>query len=476
MTVLGAVLIPVAIFYFICKPFYLLPLLVITSLLEVGSVFNGAIGNFEFGLPPFYMVAVLIALRLVMLLKRKRKILPSLNDPMRGAAVLLVAFWAWSFLSAFLMPQIFAGMPVYSPREGLNIEFNDLAALRWTMSNLAQAFYLTLDVAAVLYALHVVKTEKQSGQLATAFYWAIFIAVGAGLLQRVAPSSFPYEVFNNNPSYYQGFDQEIDGFRRISSTFAEPSFAGSYLSAVAVGLLASYLGGKRSFRKLLVLLPVIAVLVDTTATTGYIAFAASFFLLLIYFNPMSKKTKSESSAFKGWIGILAALSIGAAALFLNPALFDAVSAVTVEKMGGWSFFHRLAADIYALTLVKNTYGMGVGLGSNRPSSLLMALLSTVGLVGTGLFGMMLYKIAQLYPGRRASSHIHVACWALLGLLIADAIGVPDPNRPALWGMFVMVLAELSVCAKGRASALQQTVRAEPKVRAPLGGTVGPLPA
>ncbi len=201
MTILGAFLIPIALICFICKPFYLLPLLVLTSPFEAGSVFNGAFGTFEFGVAPSYMVGILICMRLIMLAWRSGNLLPSEAESMRGVAILLVAFWAWSFASAFLMPRVFAGIPVYSPREGLDIDMNDLAPLQWTMSNLAQALYLTLDVAAVLYTFHVVKTERQARQLGKAFIWVIFIVVGAGILQSVGPSFYPDKIFNNNPTH-----------------------------------------------------------------------------------------------------------------------------------------------------------------------------------------------------------------------------------------------------------------------------------
>jgi hypothetical protein len=131
MTLLGAIFLPIALVCFLWRPAYLLPLLVIASIIEIGFVFNGAIGTYEFGVPPFFMVAVLIAIRLVIAVWDKGRLLPASADPLRGVAVALLAFWAWSCVSAFVMPHLFAGIPVYDPREGLNIDFIELGEQRF---------------------------------------------------------------------------------------------------------------------------------------------------------------------------------------------------------------------------------------------------------------------------------------------------------------------------------------------------------
>ena len=117
--------------------------------------------------------------------------------------------------------------------------------------------------------------------------------------------------------------------------------------------------------------------------------------------------------------------------------------MTADKAEGMSFASRLVADLGSFVLFENTYGLGVGLGSSRPSSLIMTLISTVGIVGTTLFAMVLYRIVKLFPGRRASSVLQMSFWSLIGLLVAQATGVPDINRPALWALLIVVAAQLN---------------------------------
>jgi len=413
---------------------------------EAGSVFNGSIGDFEFGVPPYYFVEICILVRLAISISNKKTLLPPQSDPARGVATLLSAFCVWSVVSAFIMPHLFAGVMVQSPRRGSDL----FAPLQWNLSNLAQAMYLTLNVAAVLYALQTIRTQQGSEQLLKAFYWAVFIVVTVGLAQSFALAvnlEFPYEIFNNNPAYTHGFDQEIEYVRRINSTFVEPSFAGSFLSAVAAGFLASFLSGRRGLLWFFAILGVVTVLLQTTATTGLAALAAMLCVLIVFFNPLKKRGKSGHSVAKTWLAIGLIFCVLGLILYLNPDLLEAATAVTVQKLEGESFSSRLISDLFGLSVFVNTGTVGAGLGSSRSSSLVTTLLSTVGLVGTALFGAVLYKTVRMFPGRLAPASLHVSFWAFLGLLVADTIAVPDLNRPAFWALMILLLAQLNLCPK-----------------------------
>jgi hypothetical protein len=190
---------------------------------------------------------------------------------------------------------------------------------------------------------------------------------------------------------------------------------------------------------------VVLVLLETASTTGYIALTVMLCVLLVYFNPLAKRELREQPSFlKGWTVVtVSVLCITGAAILLIPSLSQAVFAMTVEKSEAMSFVSRVVADLGSLTILKNTYGLGVGLGSNRPSSLVTTLLSTVGIVGTMLFAIVLYRIVKVFPGRSAPSALQMSFWSLIGLFVAQSVGIPDINRPVLWALFVVVVAQLN---------------------------------
>lgn len=454
MTFLGLFFIPITIVCFLWRPQSLLSLLILASVFEAGSVLNGSLGSFVFGVSPFYFVEICVALRLVWLVWERGKVLPSDKTPARAISVLLLAFLAWSFASAFVMPHLFAGVPVYAPREMEDIDMvqGNLVPLRWTLSNLAQGIYLTLNVAAVLFALQVIRTKRQADKLSKAFRWALFAVVAAGVLQQVtflANWPYPYSLFNNNPNNpfdFHPLDQQVYGYLRISSTLQGPVYAGSFLAAVASGLLASYLRGTRGARRLLGLVVVLGLLVVTASTTGYLAVAIMLCLLVIYFNPFKRnESRAQPSLAKGWVVVgLTASCIAALAMVLVPSLSQAVTAMTVDKSEGISFASRMAADLDALAIFKVTYGLGAGLGSSRHSSLISTLLCTVGIVGTALFAMVVYRIIKMFPGRWAPSTLQMHFWSLIGLLVAQSMAVPDIYRPVLWALLLIVMAQSNV--------------------------------
>lgn len=470
MTVLSIVFIPAVLICFFRRPFYLLPLLIVASVFEAGSVLNAEIGNFEFGVSPFYFVEVAIFLRLVILLFKSARLLPPKSSPMRPILLLLCAFWAWCFFSAFTMPILFAGTAVSIPRE---MGTQDFGSLQWSLSNLAQAGYLTLNMGTLVYALYVVRKPSQAVQLSKALYWAIGIVIMIGLAQFVAAQlglDFPYELLNNNPGYAQGTDQTLGLVRRINSTFTEPSMAGSYLAAVSCGMLAAFFAGHRGLPWLLAILASLTALALTTSSTGFASFAGGLLLMALYFKFLRKHASPRKPSARHWIPILVIIGIVVYVLLSTPDLLDAIIAMTVEKTESYSFWARLAIEIHSLQLTVTTYGLGVGLGSNRSSGLIPTMLSSVGILGTALFSIAFYKLIKLFRNTTNVDSLQFTVWALVTLIISEIVAVPDLNRPVLWALIMIVASQLSVHVLSHPSAErsgeERIARKAPSMRTP----------
>ncbi len=462
VTVLGAFIIPVALFCVLLKPAHLFPLLVLTSVFQGGSIANGRSGEFEFGIPPFYFVAACIAIRYLIPLLRDGKRVLLQDRPIKKAIVPLLWFWALSVISSFLFPRLFSGIAVYSPREGLESQLFEQATLAWSLSNLAQALFLSLCVISVLAAVFALQTGRQAHSLIRGLYGAVLIVVTVGLLQGITSRmhwSFPNEIFNNNVGYNQGYDQVVDDWDRISSTFSEPSYAGAFLGGIGAGLLAAYLRGKRTVIQLAALAIVCMVLLETTATTGYLAFGATICLLFLYFNPFRGQAHVRRFFVQGWSAIVGLAAL-AAVFVISPKLSQAAVATSVEKVQGLSFMFRIAADFQALSVVRNTFGLGAGLGSNRPSSLVTSLLSNVGILGTFLFALIIYAIFKLFPGKSAPPSVQLGFFSMAGLLLGQMSSLPEITLPMTWALILVVMVQLNVGFVEK-----------PATRAGLGGTL-----
>jgi len=88
-------------------------------------------------------------------------------------------------------------------------------------------------------------------------------------------------------------------------------------------------------------------------------------------------------------------------LVLKPSLLNAVDTVvgaTLSKDQTGSYDERSAADAPALNTVGQTYGLGVGWGSYRSSSLLPGLLANAGVFGVATSRELFERLQREQPG------------------------------------------------------------------------------
>lgn len=464
ITYIGYLIIPLAFIVLIFKPKYLITLLISVSVLHASSVLNGSINNFQYGLSPYYFVAICILLRLLNILLSHRNSLV-INSNMKYFTYILLVFWMWSVISAFLLPYLFQGVEVYNPRLGLDLQYKHHATLEWTFSNLAQAIYLTLNMAVIIYAFLI--DENHSLYYVTiGIKLAIIIVCFLSIWQVLSSYlilQFPYNIFNNNISYYQGYNQYIGSIRRLVSSFSEPSFAGAYLASIEVGLLSVYLNNSLSKNKQILLFILILVtfslLIQTFATTGYLSLLIGNIILLFKYKPFYRSRKSIYTrkwlyCFISYIIILLIISFCItisykhaninvediqAGYTVNEGSVSVIgklfSSALIKDTKSDSFVHRTAADIYAIKIFVSTYGLGAGLGSNRSSSLITTLLSTIGIIGVTSFIMLIYSVIRGIIKIHCDKYSNICkytYWSLLTLLIAHCISIPDISFPPLW--------------------------------------------
>ena len=122
--------------------------------------------------------------------------------------------------------------------------------------------------------------------------------------------------------------------------------------------------------------------------------------------------------------------------------------LTFNKSSSGSYINRLAADGYALVLFIRTHGIGVGFGSNRPSSILTSLLSTVGAPGFILFFGAYFNILS-----NAKRHSGWLIWAGLALLVNLVSSGPDYDDPWLWCVLALAVRLGNVGAEPLSSSL-----------------------
>ena len=446
VTPIGLIIASISLVIFLSAPRYLVPWAIAVSVLQAASVLNFA-GAFAIGVSPFFLVTILMSLRFAALwlsgrLSFRRD--ESLYLYLRPLLLLVL----WGAFSAFALPRIFAGALVDSPRRGMDTLTT--VPLEWTWSNIAQAGYLILDYVFVLYALMQCAESRQLERIIGAFRWSGAFAAAVGGYQFVAHFAhlpYPEKFFNSNLAWAQLIDQNIAGTWRISGTFTEPSAAGTYFAMWTTFLLFSTIGDKGRARSNWTLLAIgIVMLALTTSTTGYVAGAA---VLALFLGEQVAELIVHGVVRRTVVLTLGSIVIALVVVILIfPDFRRVLSEVIWQKSQSRSSQDRSATSVRALYLVRQTVGLGVGLGSNRPSGLVFYILSDMGIPGLVLFLYLLeitrrltrQAAARQVANGRLGSYIKACGWAFATAIFAAFIAGAEVTAPILWVSWGVLLA------------------------------------
>jgi hypothetical protein len=422
-TIIGVIFFCCGVYFFFFKEDSLLGLLLIATTFEAASAMNIA----DRGIQPYYVVAMFIIARAIV----NRVFGIRLNRNMPEGKLLLI-FAAIAIASAFVLPVIFAGVPIYDAKIGIDDGLFIRPPLQFGVNNVIQAGYLACHIA-VAFSLPAIKLSATKTQKAYlwAFYIEVFVVFAESFCQ-LAGIPFPLSLILNNPGYAL-WTNALEAYgTRNPGTFTEPSLAGAFLLLYSVGFLAQYLARKRNSVRVILAL-VASGMVASTSSLATLCLAP--LALLIRYSPFRfpwfinlRQTKRIV-----WILFLFITPL-TLALLLSSGYREVLTGVTVSKGESGSFINRTAADLYSLQLVLRTYGLGVGLGSSRSSSFFATLISNVGVGGTLVFVAFYFKLFTNLPEEYSWYR-----WAAFGLLFNMAVGVSDTTMPLLWMTILLAI-------------------------------------
>ena len=383
------------------------------------------------GFPLFYLAVVelliLGAPAMLMALARPRR--DGSGRSRFPADVLGVALVVWAAVITIAGPRIFAGTRVFDPALGVDSQVGNMSLLAPSLGNIAQLGYLTLGVLVLLMAgrLFPVDTRLLGS--------ALWVSLVLGAVRMVAEPWWPHDLLQNMPGYSYATPE------RLSGTFYEPSVLGLYLVAAACYFGVRLLRGPAARTRIAAVIALGLVVIEFvanasgTALLGLVVVVAAGAAVLLVRALRSPKMGVSPWAIIGGTGVLA---LGLTQL---PLLYDLTVGSAERKASSFSYLARGLANERSWQIFLETSGLGVGLGSHRPSSLFFLVLSCLGLVGTVL--LVALVIVALTAAARGEAI--AAGWALLGVLVSGVIAVPDLSMPIIW-------VGLAVCVAGVRSA------------------------
>jgi hypothetical protein len=413
---------------------------IVVSSLAAASVVNVG-GGFAVGISPYFFAAAVIAARMMSRLLTGR-IRFGADEPILGHVRTLALFVAWGVASAMILPVLFSGMPVDLGRIGVDTTFFALVPLHWTFSNVGQAGYLVLDLCLVLLFLRNASRPGYIEGLVEAFTWSGLIVVGVGVYQMLSfriHLPFPKEFFYSNQVWAELEGEGIAGWQRINATFPEASAAGDFLAMWSVfELVLAARGGRQGTRHWWFALAGSFMVANTTSTTGYVtlALAWTFFIWKYVLAPLLEGRVAVKSLLAAALIVVAIL----AAFAFGPDSSSLLSIVLVNKLQTSSATHRFASVYHSGNIFLQSFGLGVGLGSDRALSSAAYILANLGIIGVVLFVYLLWQLYALgkrrnptgVEGRQERIWFEALGWALVVQLLAMIESGAEITGPSLW--------------------------------------------
>jgi hypothetical protein len=231
----------------------------------------------------------------------------------------------------------------------------------------------------------------------------------------------------------------VAGFRRIAGAYSEASAFGA---ATVVLLAFTFTYWRHTHDRLALVLSgaLCVLLLLSTSSTAYVAGGVlGLWVLASVFSSLLRGRIRRQDVLLLSAGLVLLVAVVGMAV-LNERILDPVwrlfDTMVVNKVTSTSGEERAYWNYRSLQSLYDTAGLGIGLGSSRASSWIIAVLSQLGIAGSLMFGVLIAAIVRSGHLRGAedidpeirSVALSVRAACLAGLLTASiAGGSADPG-------------------------------------------------
>lgn len=340
------------------------------------------------------------------------------------ANTFLGIYVAYGLITAMIASRLFAGtIQVVALRYQFSWSLFSTTPLAFSSSNITTSVYL-IGTFLISVGTYVALQNREKAlsfvNVAVVVVWIhAFFGISAALLKGT-----PYDMFIDfirNANYAQ-LDQVIGGFVRINGVFPEASSYASFGFNWFVFLFECWFRNILPKRTGPASVAMAVVLILSTSTTAYAALAiyAAIFLFRILILPQALPVR------KGMVLVAATIFVVvlvATASLLFPEVANSIWTLlrhlTVDKQDSESglqraFWARIGIDAFIAS-----WGIGVGPGSFRSSTIITAMIGSVGIFGTLVFVLHFLRVIKplritTYFGNPAQSGVAFDQATLIG--------------------------------------------------------------
>lgn len=378
----------------------------------------------------------------------------------------LVIFCLYGFISAFLLPRIFARQIDVVPLRPAGLRhLLDVFPLHFSPQNITTAVYLIGTGLAALCSYLAVARVRDLRPIVTV---AIAITVTHAVLgiMGVALKGTPWDLvvdFFRNGSYAQ-LNQRTESFIRINGLLPEPSSFAQFGFAWFVLCFELWLRHIRPTATGLAAALMAVVLIFSTSSTAYVGLAGYALVLTCRAATAPPYLSADKLLTIGGAALIGMMIVGLMLVTSSEiahAFETMFRQMTVEKADSLSGQQRAFWAKQGLDAFSASFGLGVGAGSFRSSSIATAILGGMGVVGIVSFIGYLLKLA--WPRRakhmkdEAIDIADAAGWTAMVTLIPAMVmqASPDP------GMDFACLAGVAIALKSRVTSAPRPLDRRP---------------
>ncbi|WP_119462694.1 hypothetical protein [Rhodospirillaceae bacterium SYSU D60014] len=443
MTTPGLFLIPLSLLLILLPwrhSFVALVLLMILA--DVAVIIVGS-----FGVSPVFFYGNLIIARSAVEIAFGRR---HLNQGVIEEIYPLFFLFAVNIVVLWIALSVFQGkIDVMTGTMGFNL--NLAQPYHLTRENFTQIFYLAFHIVlvyAIAHQLSWLEPVAAAKIVDRAVVLAILLAAGFVFWELAAfhaGLTFPAWFFHSDVHSGAWGQVTAGHVLRASGSFPEPAGAAFVFGGFVLYAWKRYkLGiGSTMLSMGLLLISLVSLGASTSTTAfalmGFFALVAAKDMLGFHLRARGARSRLRPQDFVALLFLGAGL-LGAS-LYLNArweTVDEVLTRAVFEKDQTGSFDARSSTDFMALDILVKTGGLGLGLGSHKPNSAVMTILSNTGILGSLAVGLFLFMRLKPYRPRLSATDeepIPVTVplqWLLIGFLLAHAISNPNINHIGVW--------------------------------------------
>jgi hypothetical protein len=342
-------------------------------------------------------------------------------------------------ITAFILPFVFQGQVDLVPMRPITMRsLYDVFPLSFSPQNITTGVYMLGSFMAAVSATVVARHPESAIRVpvtAAIMGWTHVILGVVGVILTNLGLNFVFDFFRNG-SYAQ-LEQSYGGLVRIAGVFPEASAYAAFGFAWFVFNFECWVRDVQPKWTGSAAVALFLILILSTSGSAYVSLAGYSVLFALRTLLFPASLPVGKGTWIGGVAIAGAALVGLMIIAvpgLAAQLGDMIHHMTFDKAESTSGQQRSFWAMQGWHAFLASYGLGVGPGSFRSSSIITAILGSTGVFGIVTYLLHVLRVAQ--PLRR-STHSQIADkrlaagvaagWTVVGIIIPASIGSASPD-------------------------------------------------